>query len=259
MECSSVNIVNALATKRQFGLLTVTVQCVRKTRTNPRSKLKRPSNGVSVFPQIGGVMTVPQSYVEITESEFEATLEKVADFEKVQDTDASEVVYQINVPRDELVVRIFSTIDGGVSRGCGEDAIRCVLWHTGHDVPVGGKKKTLRIGPTDSNPQGWKGNLVPKIADLLANWREYYHGECHRCNGVMQLREGEYGEFLGCSNYPRCDATRQPGEDPEDVTEEEDDDACPECSDGELVERDGKYGKFLGCTNYPACRHTEDL
>jgi len=29
--------------------------------------------------------------------------------------------------------------------------------------------------------------------------------------------------------------------------------ACPECSDGWLVERNGKWGKFLGCVKYPDC------
>ncbi|WP_245813340.1 UvrD-helicase domain-containing protein [Roseovarius marisflavi] len=30
--------------------------------------------------------------------------------------------------------------------------------------------------------------------------------------------------------------------------------ACPECSDGWLVERKGKWGKFLGCVKYPDCK-----
>jgi DNA helicase-4 len=30
--------------------------------------------------------------------------------------------------------------------------------------------------------------------------------------------------------------------------------ACPECSDGWLVERKGRWGKFLGCVKYPDCK-----
>lgn len=33
--------------------------------------------------------------------------------------------------------------------------------------------------------------------------------------------------------------------------------ACPECSDGWLVERKGRYGRFLGCVRYPECRGTQ--
>lgn len=32
--------------------------------------------------------------------------------------------------------------------------------------------------------------------------------------------------------------------------------ACPECSDGWLVERKGKWGKFLGCVKFPDCKGT---
>lgn len=30
------------------------------------------------------------------------------------------------------------------------------------------------------------------------------HGICPRCGGKLVLRNGKYGEFWGCSNYPRC-------------------------------------------------------
>lgn len=35
--------------------------------------------------------------------------------------------------------------------------------------------------------------------------------------------------------------------------------ACPECTNGWLVERQGRNGKFLGCVNYPACKSTQNL
>ena len=30
------------------------------------------------------------------------------------------------------------------------------------------------------------------------------HGICPRCGGQLVLRKGQYGEFWGCSNYPKC-------------------------------------------------------
>ena len=30
---------------------------------------------------------------------------------------------------------------------------------------------------------------------------------CPRCNGELKLRNGKYGKFYGCSNYPRCNFT----------------------------------------------------
>lgn len=139
------------------------------------------------------------TYTGFTRSEFESWLDNFASFEEVQ-TDASERVYAINLPDDDLELRIFSTLQGGRARSCGSDAIRCVLWHTDENAPVGGKKKTLRI-------ETWRKNLSEKVKDLMLNWREYYNGRCPECGGVMQTREGEFGEFLGCSNYPRCQHT----------------------------------------------------
>ena len=30
------------------------------------------------------------------------------------------------------------------------------------------------------------------------------NGKCPRCGGDLVLREGKYGQFYGCSNYPKC-------------------------------------------------------
>lgn len=30
------------------------------------------------------------------------------------------------------------------------------------------------------------------------------HGKCPKCGGNLILRKGKYGDFYGCSNYPRC-------------------------------------------------------
>ena len=28
--------------------------------------------------------------------------------------------------------------------------------------------------------------------------------KCPKCGGILVEREGKYGKFLGCSNYPKC-------------------------------------------------------
>ena len=33
-------------------------------------------------------------------------------------------------------------------------------------------------------------------------------GRCPRCGGILKLRNGKYGAFYGCSNYPRCKFTQ---------------------------------------------------
>jgi ssDNA-binding Zn-finger/Zn-ribbon topoisomerase 1 len=34
-------------------------------------------------------------------------------------------------------------------------------------------------------------------------------GLCPRCGGELVEKEGEYGKFLGCSNYPNCKYTKK--------------------------------------------------
>jgi restriction system protein len=46
----------------------------------------------------------------------------------------------------------------------------------------------------------------------LANPREKQEQEkndCPKCGGMLIKREGKYGEFMGCSNYPKCKYTEK--------------------------------------------------
>ena len=38
---------------------------------------------------------------------------------------------------------------------------------------------------------------------------EVSSGDCPFCDGYLILRHGKYGEFYGCSNYPRCKFTKK--------------------------------------------------
>jgi len=68
---------------------------------------------------------------------------------------------------------------------------------------------------------------------------------CNRCGRPMVIRNGRFGKFLACSNYPRCQTTK-----PLTLGI-----ACPhEGCEGELVERRTRKGKvFYGCSRYPRC------
>jgi DNA topoisomerase-1 len=70
--------------------------------------------------------------------------------------------------------------------------------------------------------------------------------QCPDCGGEVVLREGKYGRFRACANFPKCRWSA-----PVVVGQ------CPQCG-GELVERQGKRGLFWGCSRYPECRHTQE-
>jgi DNA topoisomerase-1 len=69
---------------------------------------------------------------------------------------------------------------------------------------------------------------------------------CPRCNSNLVLKQGRFGEFTACSNYPECRYVKLQ---PTGVK-------CPR-DGGDIVERKSRRGKvFFGCSNYPDCDFT---
>ncbi|WP_167880050.1 topoisomerase DNA-binding C4 zinc finger domain-containing protein [Halorhabdus rudnickae] len=144
-----------------------------------------------------------RQYHRISKAEFEQNLGEMAEYERVDYDAASELVYDIPLPVDHLTIRVFSTIQEGASaaRDCGNDAIRCVVWHQEADEPIGGREKTLRL-------KTWAGNLREKMADLMARWRDYDSDPwCDECGSALTLQDGPYGQFLACTDY-HCEHTK---------------------------------------------------
>ena len=82
--------------------------------------------------------------------------------------------------------------------------------------------------------------------------------QCPECGGELVIRQGRFGKFISCLNYPECKYTRKI-EDPAKEKPEPTGKICPECG-GELLKRKSRYGNyFLGCSNFPKCRHIENI
>lgn len=78
--------------------------------------------------------------------------------------------------------------------------------------------------------------------------------KCPDCGGELVKRNGRYGEFIACSNFPKCRYSRNlKGDKKEKKEPVKIGVKCPKCG-GEIVERISKRGKFYGCLNYPKCR-----
>ena len=72
--------------------------------------------------------------------------------------------------------------------------------------------------------------------------------DCPNCGSPLVIRKGKFGEFVACSNYPKCKYIKA---EEKKITEVCD---CPKC-DGKIVEKKSKKGKtFYGCNNYPKCK-----
>jgi DNA topoisomerase I len=83
---------------------------------------------------------------------------------------------------------------------------------------------------------------------------------CPKCGKPLSIRLGRHGRFVGCTNYPECDYTRDLNADASEREEPEvvEGRNCPECGSGLVIKR-GRYGKFIGCSGYPNCRYIEPL
>ncbi|MEA4952011.1 type I DNA topoisomerase [Aminivibrio sp.] len=70
--------------------------------------------------------------------------------------------------------------------------------------------------------------------------------DCPECGKPLVLKNGRFGEFIGCSGYPECRFTR-----PVLVKTGA---VCPKCGTGDVVKRKSRKGKpFYGCSRYPEC------
>ncbi len=57
--------------------------------------------------------------------------------------------------------------------------------------------------------------------------------KCPQCGNNLVLKYGRFGEFMACSNYPKCKYVKQ-----KTIGVK-----CPNCSEGEVVERRSKRGQ----------------
>ncbi len=79
--------------------------------------------------------------------------------------------------------------------------------------------------------------------------------KCENCGAFMVIKNGRFGKFLACPNYPECKNTKPLNgkEPPEEV-----DETCEKCG-SKMLKRKGKFGEFLACSNYPKCKNTKPI
>lgn len=81
---------------------------------------------------------------------------------------------------------------------------------------------------------------------------------CPECGNHLLIRNGRFGEFIACSNFPKCHYTaKKEIPEPPVYTGVK----CPNCENGMIVERISKRGrskgqKFFACDQYPNCKST---
>ena len=70
--------------------------------------------------------------------------------------------------------------------------------------------------------------------------------KCPKCDSNLVIKQGRFGEFTACTNYPNCKYVKQKTTGV----------LCPK-DGGDIVEKKSRRGKvFYGCANYPDCDFT---
>lgn len=77
--------------------------------------------------------------------------------------------------------------------------------------------------------------IPPKISEVV----------CDKCGAFMVYKEGRFGEFLACPNFPECRNTK-PVIKKANVK-------CPKCDGDIVIKRSKSKKEFYGCSNYPQC------
>jgi len=92
---------------------------------------------------------------------------------------------------------------------------------------------------------------------------------CEKCGSKMVVKNGRFGKFAACPNYPQCRNTK-PLNAKKDTAEAEQgegagaaqkklviaDFKCEKCG-ADMVQRTGRYGSFFACSRYPECDFTK--
>ena len=92
----------------------------------------------------------------------------------------------------------------------------------------------------------------PRVKDAFSDMEKKAPEEtgekCPECGNPLVVRNGKYGEFVACSNYPNCKYIKKEEAKVVEVCD------CPNC-DGKIIERKSRKGKlFYGCNHYPKCK-----
>ncbi len=83
---------------------------------------------------------------------------------------------------------------------------------------------------------------------------------CDKCGATMVIKNGRFGKFAACPNYPTCKNTRKLDKNGKAVAKGSSepirtDKKCSLCG-GTMLLRSGRYGEFYACENFPTCKNT---
>ena len=110
---------------------------------------------------------------------------------------------------------------------------------------------------------GFAKELEAALANVSANEIEVPVEEtdiiCEHCGSRMIVKNGRFGKFAACPNYPSCKNTKPLAKTGEGLVEKKAEIAPMKCElcGSDMILRTGRYGSFYACSKYPECKFTK--
>lgn len=125
------------------------------------------------------------------------------------------------------------------------------------NCPLCGKPLSIRLGKRDrfigctGYPDCTYTRAMVEQPEEAKQDAELIEGKtCPECGGMLKIKHGRFGKFIGCGNYPKCKHIESLNK-PTDTGVE-----CPECKQGKMVKRQSRKGRiFFSCSRYPDCKY----
>lgn len=82
---------------------------------------------------------------------------------------------------------------------------------------------------------------------------------CENCGKKMIVKNGRFGKFAACPNYPACKNTKPLTKSGDSLVEKKSEIAPVKCEvcGSDMILRIGRYGSFYACSRYPECTFTK--
>ncbi len=182
------------------------------------------------------------------EDEFDEIAEGKLEWHKVIDDFYKPFAQNLTVKNKELEKSEIMPVEetGEKCPECGEPL---VIRHGrfGKFVACSGYPKCKYSKPLETKAENKTLEVVGSDGDL-ESVKEAEEQKCEKCGGKMIMKEGRFGKFLACENYPKCKNTL--------AVVGKTGVKCPECEKGELIARTTKKRRtFWGCSKYPDCKY----
>ncbi|MDD4291199.1 MAG: type I DNA topoisomerase [Clostridia bacterium] len=99
-----------------------------------------------------------------------------------------------------------------------------------------------------ANKEGEKVKMKAEESDVI----------CEKCGAKMIIKEGPYGKYLACPNFPDCKNIKGLKNGEKTTESKPTDIKCEKCG-ADMVEKTGRYGRYLACSKYPECKNTKPI